>query len=149
MARPDRGVARTPARDVAPCERRQPKLLFASSRSRSATRWFSHPTVAGLLQLGVVTAELLGQLRKLAKTRTAVLVAFVLEGEHFLDAQTSVLTRLAKWDPPFVEKPNEVLTRDVQQVGRLLRGDLLADGNDGADLLIALMERLTESTRGA
>ncbi len=42
-----------------------------------------------------------------------------------------MLARLSKWDPPLVQEPHEVLPRDVEQVGRLLRRHFSTNRHNG------------------
>src|SRR5712692_9228800 len=83
-----------------------------------------------LLQLSVIAAELLGESRELAQARAPVLVAFFLEGEHFLDAEPAMLSGPAKRDAPLFQQTHEVLARDVQEIRGLLSRDFLADRHD-------------------
>jgi hypothetical protein len=84
-----------------------------------------------LLPFGVVPAELLRHLRKLAKACAAILVALVLELQHILDPQPPMLAGLAERDAPLIEKSHEVLTRHVEEVRGLLCGHLTVDRHDG------------------
>lgn len=80
-----------------------------------------------LLPLGVVAAELLGHARQLAEPSSSVLVALLFEREDVFDAEAAMLARLPIGDSSLVQQAHEILSRDVQQIGRLLRRDLATD----------------------
>ena len=52
---------------------------------------------------------------------------FSFEGENVLDPKASVLSGLREGNPLLIEEPHEVLARDVQEVGGLLRGQMFSD----------------------
>jgi hypothetical protein len=67
----------------------------------------------GLLQLGVLPAEILRQLRELAQTGLPLRFACVFEDEHILDADAPMPAGFAKRELALVEQTNEVLAAGV------------------------------------
>jgi hypothetical protein len=98
-----------------------------------------------LLQLGVVAAQLLRELRELAHPRAPVAIAVLPEREDILDSEPSVLAGLREREALLVEEPNEVLAGYIEKVGGLLGGQLLPTGTT----VIESPRAITSATRSS
>ena len=77
-----------------------------------------------------LASKLLADASQLIELLDSLPITRGLECKHILDAQPPVCSGLGVWEPPIVEESHQVLARDVQEIGRLLRGELLADWYD-------------------
>jgi len=89
-----------------------------------------HPVRAELLQIGIAP-DVFAMRSQRVEGRLALLISLLLEREDVLDAHPPMLAGLRVGKLARVEQPDEVLARHVEEVGRLLRRELLAGRDDG------------------
>jgi hypothetical protein len=104
------------------------------------------PPRCELLELGIVTAQVLGELRERSHSRAPIAISRLLERQDVLDAQPAMFARPRERDPLLLEQTNEVLPRHLKQVGRLLGRELLADGTTVTESPRAMTSATRSST---